>query len=305
MRLTPKNVTIAVPVFNEQPFIAATLRSAAPQAANIIVVDNASSDATGEIVIDLAKEYGNISYVRHPANRGAINNYLYALEAANTEYFMWLGGHDQLTDGYVKLLSGALDRDPEVVLAFPPSGNLDSEGRPIGSYRCEFAELLTSPHAHERVYAIIRGLTDCSMVHGLFRRSALLRSWFHVPCIGFDHVLLCRAAALGKFQLVDGTRYLRRNPHSHDSKAKQLSRITPDNDGLQADCYDPMLRAQLEVMQSLAPGFFWTEKARLQLIRRFGFFPGDTPLGNYRNKVISSSLYGLRGLRSLIAQDRR
>lgn len=297
--------TIAVPVFNEQLFIEETLRSAVRQAANILVCDNASIDGTGEIVIRLAKEFDNIRYIRHATNLGAINNYLFALEAADTEYFLWLGGHDKLAEHYVERLSAALDNDAGAVLAFPPSQIIDRHGDRIGAYACDFSAPLKSERAHERVYAMICRLTDCSMVHGLFRREALQRSWFNVPCMGFDHVVLCRSAALGRVLFVEGTSYLRRIPRAEDSKEKQLERITAQTSSLQDDCYDPMLKGQFEVMRSLPAGFIWREKARVQLIRRFGFFRDGTAIGSYENRLIAAGIDSLRGLRKLVQPDPR
>jgi glycosyltransferase involved in cell wall biosynthesis len=293
------NVTIAIPVFNEEDYLEETVHSAVAQGCLVSVIDNASTDRTAEIGAGLTRKFENVKYFCHSANIGAINNYRFALETAHTEYFMWLGGHDLIERGYVASLLTAIESEQDALLAFPSSQNIDRTGKSLDIYQCEFAESLQDPRPLARVSALIRWLSDCSMLHGLFRRQPILDCWYEEACIGFDHVLLCRIAAKGKLLFVDGPRYLRRHPRTEDSLEDQLERISPHARGLQPLIYDQMCRAQLEVMKAGASGLIGIGKARFHLIRRFGLFRGATLSEDLMNRAIATAFSGAKIMRNV------
>src|SRR5215510_2885340 len=144
-------VTIGIPVYNEAPFIEAALLSAIAQQVPVIVGDNASTDGTQETCFRVARNHPCVTYIRHETNLGALRNFKYCLDAATTPYFMWLGGHDLLPEGYVSALEEALDSDPEAVLAFGTAQHIDRDGRLQHLYEYSFAALLGVPNVLRRM----------------------------------------------------------------------------------------------------------------------------------------------------------
>jgi glycosyltransferase involved in cell wall biosynthesis len=87
------SVSICIPTFNHGRFIEQSLSSATAQTfrdTEIIVLDNASEDATTEIVAAAASRDSRIRYVRHPKNIGLIGNLNACIEMARGTYIKLL-----------------------------------------------------------------------------------------------------------------------------------------------------------------------------------------------------------------------
>lgn len=118
----PKPVTIGVPVFNGAELLGeslACLRRDPYAAFRVIILDNASTDATPLIAKQVIDEDSRFSYVRHPTNIGAISNFLSAVERCETEYFLWRAHDDLSNPSFLTELVALLDANPDSVLATP------------------------------------------------------------------------------------------------------------------------------------------------------------------------------------------
>src|SRR5437867_3679459 len=90
-------VSIGLPVYNGQQFVACAIESILRQAFTdfqLVITDNASTDKTGSICRSFAERDRRIVYHRLPRNIGAILNFerVYMLCGAG-EYFKW-AAHD-------------------------------------------------------------------------------------------------------------------------------------------------------------------------------------------------------------------
>jgi glycosyltransferase involved in cell wall biosynthesis len=65
-----KTVAVVVPAYNEEKLITNVLKTVPAFVDHIVVVDDASSDRTGEIVKSKQEGDSRITYVRHPQNTG-------------------------------------------------------------------------------------------------------------------------------------------------------------------------------------------------------------------------------------------
>lgn len=224
--------TVGIPVFNEARLLANTLRSVAGQADRIIICDNASTDATEEICREFAASHANVKYVRMKANRGAGASFRRCLDLAETEYFMWLGGHDLLVPAYVAGLKQVLDNNPDVLLAFPNALHLDVEYHYLRFYYYTWSGYLMSEKPEIRVAAIVQLLLDdCTMYHGLYRKEALnsffasFNKFAHIKNFYLDHVVLAYIARLGKMKLYPYCNYIRIDPRETSSKEENWRRV--------------------------------------------------------------------------------
>lgn len=130
--------TVAIPVFNQRDFIAQTVRSALDQDIadlEILVVDNASSDDTGNVVQGIAAGNARVRYVRHPANIGMARNFSACISLARGEFVQILCADDALEPGCTAALADALSRHPECVLAACGRIFTDESFRPIRTVR--------------------------------------------------------------------------------------------------------------------------------------------------------------------------
>lgn len=87
-------VSIMIPVFNRETLIRDTVQSAIDQTyqnVEVVVVDNASTDKTWEIVQELANYDSRIRGFRNPTNVGPVRNWRSCLDRAKGELanFLW------------------------------------------------------------------------------------------------------------------------------------------------------------------------------------------------------------------------
>lgn len=98
MKSTPK-VSILIPVFNMEQFLARALESACKQSfrdIEIICVDDCSTDGSVKILEDFAARDGRIRIVRHGKNLGLLATRETAVREARGEYVMHLDSDDEL-----------------------------------------------------------------------------------------------------------------------------------------------------------------------------------------------------------------
>lgn len=179
-------LSIGVPVFNGEPYLAQSLEAILRQTftnLEVIVSDNASTDRTGEICRSYAARDKRIRYSRSLTNIGLLPNFRRVLELASGEYFMWAACDDYWSPNYVETLVACLEQNPDAVLAAGRilSVNPSCAGRtdhppadpPVPGTRphVDTAKQLLYQHAF-------------GWLHGVFRREALVRlsgSFFRGP----------------------------------------------------------------------------------------------------------------------------
>ena len=114
-------VSIGMPVFNGESFIRESLDSLLTQTFGdfeLIISDNASTDATRAICLEYSGKDQRIRYVRQAKNFGPLDNFKFVLEAASGEYFMWAAHDDRRDKRFLELTVAVLDEQEEVGLVF-------------------------------------------------------------------------------------------------------------------------------------------------------------------------------------------
>jgi glycosyltransferase involved in cell wall biosynthesis len=122
MEITNKDfplVSIGVPVFNGEKGLECALNSLIEQDypnLEIIISDNASTDATPEICERYLKKDLRIKYYRSEKNYGSVQNFNRVFELSSGKYFMW-AAHDDLRErSFVRACVEKLEQFPEAVL---------------------------------------------------------------------------------------------------------------------------------------------------------------------------------------------
>lgn len=90
-------VSIGMPVFNGQAYVAEAIESILAQSFTdfeLIISDNDSNDLTENICRKYAQQDCRVKYVRQKTNLGALGNFAYVLDHAVGQYFMWAGCDD-------------------------------------------------------------------------------------------------------------------------------------------------------------------------------------------------------------------
>lgn len=222
------DVTIGIPVYNEEHFIAQAIESALGQAGQIIISDNASTDNTGDICLSYASRYENIVYIKHPVNIGSMSNFSYCLDCARTKYFMWLGAHDFIEHGYVEKLLNILQLNSKISFVYANTQYVDERNKEINlNMFNEFAGL-RDRSAAKRILSFIENLVDCSMIHGLHRTSFIRSAMVLKKALGIDHAILCNLASFGPVYHCNNKKYYRRKMDIKNTVDDYMKKIVGD-----------------------------------------------------------------------------
>lgn len=191
-------VSIGVPIFNEAMHLAMTLDSLLAQDypnIEIVICDNASTDATPDICAHAAGRDSRIRVLRAAENQGATANFQRCLDEANGDFFMWAGGHDLWSSNYVSQCIAALDAHPAAIIAVPESNWIDENGQTYGSR----ASILDTRDMVPLARLLTLLWANMHPIYGLIRTDKL-RACGSLPNYpGADMVLLAHLILEGDF----------------------------------------------------------------------------------------------------------
>lgn len=209
-------VSIAMPVYNGERFIGDAIASILGQDhgdLELIVTDNASTDATQGICEDFARADRRVRYVRNPRNLGAAPNYNRGFELARGAFVKWAAHDDRISPNFLSACLSALNADPGASLAFARTICIDPDGNEVaGPDVDETPAILDADPVDRFLRAVTLGGT-CFPIFGVFRADALRRSTLHRSYYGSDRALIAEAAFLGRLLRVeDAVFYNREHP---------------------------------------------------------------------------------------------
>lgn len=237
---TPAKLCIGLPVYNGARYLEETLSCLTGQTLDdlqIVISDNASTDATESICRAFAQRDERIAYVRHEQNRGGIWNFNHVFTYCQSPYFSWHAHDDLRAPDYYARCVAALDERPEAAWCHSRSAAINSVGEPLPDtpYRAawesepEFlAQAQGRPHRFgrlsanpvERFRGVLLGRGYCLDLFGVIR-SDVLRSTRGIP--GFIHSgkeLLLELATRGEYvELPEEMFYVR----LHDEQSTALN----------------------------------------------------------------------------------
>lgn len=203
-------VTVGVPVFNGERFLAEAVDSLLAQTLTdfeLVIADNASTDGTESIGRNYAERDSRIRYIRHPRNLGAPANWNFLASVARGVYFKWASANDTCAPTMLADCVAVLDASPGVVLCYGRTQLVDEKGN---SQLFDADIDLSNARPSERFSRVCRHLTMNNAQCGLIRRDALMRTRLDRPYPGGDMVLMAELSLLGQFRLLPGTHLYRR-----------------------------------------------------------------------------------------------
>jgi hypothetical protein len=205
-------VTVVVIAYNDAAHIADAVASALAQGdavAEVVVVDDASSDDTPCVLEQITAAEPRVRVVRRAANSGGCGTPRNdGIEAARSSWVVFLDSDDILPPKAVDaLLAAALRYDADVAAGLCVRRELPS-GREIPWQ----PELFTTESVHEGVAARPRTLWDTLSVNKIYRRDFLLEKQIRFPDGAAhyeDFVFTARVyAARPRFAVIPDTVYL-------------------------------------------------------------------------------------------------
>jgi glycosyltransferase involved in cell wall biosynthesis len=165
------HVTVTIPAFNHERYIARAIESVLDQShrdLDVVVVDDGSSDGT----LAVARRYasaGRVRCERNPENLGLAANWNRCLELATGPLVMVMGDDDELDADYLARVSQLFDEHPQAGFAYAPVRTVDAEGLVLEPGEEREVECLSAGDV--AVGALIR--TGVSTVTSVFRLAAV------------------------------------------------------------------------------------------------------------------------------------
>jgi glycosyltransferase involved in cell wall biosynthesis len=204
-------ITVGVPVYNGERYLAATLDSLLNQTVDdfvVLVGDNASTDGTSEIARSYAARDHRVRHIRHPHNLGAAANYSRLCDMAETEFFRWSAADDCSEPRFHAACLEALERDSDAVLAYPRVMIIDADGKKMGEYE----EGLHLPQARpgDRFFMLLRNTRLCNALYGVGRTEVYRRTRLLGAYRGSDIIFQAELSLYGKILEVPEPLLLRR-----------------------------------------------------------------------------------------------
>lgn len=248
-------VSIGFAVRNGALYLARALDSILAQTFTdfeVIISDNASTDATEDICRKYAQKDSRIRYSRNPRNIGGANNENFTVQMARGKYFRWAAHDDMLAPELLERCVQALEQHPDIVLCYSSVVEIDQLGREI---KVSTRTRGTSLKPHQRMRELMYRNHACEMIYGLIRTDVLRGTRLQQNYTDSDRTLLCELALCGPFyELPEPLFYKRYHPANvYVDFRERMAWFIPDIGGalafpnwLQfADMYHTVARVEL------------------------------------------------------------
>lgn len=214
-------VSVCIPTYNRAEKLSRAVRHLLAQTHSnleIVISDNASTDATQKICLDLCSENENIRYFRHAINLGPTRNFEFARAQATGKYFLWHGDDDYLDANFIRVCVDALEKDSSLILVSGLSAF--HRGDDVITHHGNHIEL-ESRAGWLRALKFIFMVEDGSIFCGLYRRADVAEC--QAPnCLGGDHVWLVEVLFKGKARVIPGSLIYREFGGSTSSSFERL-----------------------------------------------------------------------------------
>ncbi|MDR1963458.1 MAG: glycosyltransferase family 2 protein [Planctomycetaceae bacterium] len=218
-------VTVVIPVYNEERFLRECLESVVHQVDHVIIGDNASTDGTEAICREFAEKYNHITYFRNTENLGGSQNFILCAEKVDTEFIFHLGGHDLVPPNYVATLKETLKMNSDAVCAYADVQFIDCNGKLF--FRQEFNNpqsqfewgKMIAPYLAEsqpllRATEYILHESPAYIIYGLYHTKDIIQEWTTFrPVTLCDIIVLFNVLLKGKFIHSSNTEFLFRDVH--------------------------------------------------------------------------------------------
>ena len=203
---TPK-VVLGLPAFNRPDTLARTLESLLSQTRRdfaLVVVDDAASNETRDIVESYAAEYPHIHYEANHTRLGMVGNWRKVFERGralypSTPYFAWVSDHDLWHARWLDELITVLDTHPNVVLVYPEHIRMLPERSEI--VRKDFETVGVTSRA-KRIGSSARRMLAGNMIYGLMRVDALEAAGVFRAVVTPDRQVLLALSLFGQVRQV-------------------------------------------------------------------------------------------------------
>jgi glycosyltransferase involved in cell wall biosynthesis len=228
-------VVLGMTLYNNAAHLAHAIESLLAQTHQdfvLLLLDDASADATPEVAQRYALQDPRVRYVRHAERKAMIATWrevaeLAAAEYPATEYFAWVSDHDWWHPRWLERLIAELDADPSAVLAYPIVKRVSPEGAEVdkGARRFDMSEC--GDLSARWTLFCHDGIGAGDMVYGLMRIAALRQAGVFRPVLRPDRLLIAELTLRGRIRQVGEVLWYRRRSEEASVDRQQKTLLLP------------------------------------------------------------------------------
>lgn len=213
-------VSVGMPVYNGERWITEAIDSVLAQTYSnleLLISDNASTDATERICREFAERDSRVRYHRNPRNIGLNDNYTRVFELASGKYFKWASSNDICAPRLIEACVGPLETDRDVVLCYSKTRILGGGSELGDAYE---DDLGSDAPPCERMKHLLENIRLNNAINGVIRAEPLRRTGLIGDYFSSDVVLLAELALHGRIVQVPEELFFRRMTPESSTKLK-------------------------------------------------------------------------------------
>ena len=215
MKSSSPKVSIGFPVYNGENYVANALRGLLGQDFQdfeLIISDNASTDRTQEVCLEIARQDSRVKYFRNGTNIGLAANHNRTFDLSRGLYFKWAAHDDDFPSTMLSRFVSALDEGPaNTSLVYSRCEYIDAQGNVQGVDSDGVAK--DDPRPHKRLCHFLGQVHMYNCTYGLIRSDMLRKTRLLGRYPGADYVLFAELAMLGVFvEIPEALLRIRRHP---------------------------------------------------------------------------------------------
>jgi putative sugar O-methyltransferase len=200
----------------------------------LLLLDDASSDATEQVGRDAERRDPRVRYYRHESRRAMVATWREVAEIAMREcpsatMFAWVSDHDRWHPRWLERLVAEMDVDPEAVLAYPITRRFEDQAEIEKGPR--FFDTSGCTDLAARWAKFCREGVGCGdMVYGLIRIEALRRAGIFRPVLRPDRLLMAELTLQGAIRQVPEVLWFRRQSQMSSVERQHATLLLPGDE---------------------------------------------------------------------------
>ncbi|OFW16897.1 MAG: hypothetical protein A3H29_11640 [Acidobacteria bacterium RIFCSPLOWO2_02_FULL_67_21] len=236
--MTPEpRVVLGMTLYNNAEQLPHAMESLLAQTCSgfrLLLLDDASTDATEETARRYVARDRRVRYARHATRRAMIDTWREVAETAmrdcpSAEYFAWVSDHDVWHPQWLERLLADLDSDPGAVLAYPITRRLMQDGEEIDKGPRLFETTAFRDLQTRWRYFCREGVGAGDMVYGLIRMEALRRAGIFRPVLRPDRLLVAELTLQGRIRQVPDVLWFRRQSAAASVERQGTTLLLPED----------------------------------------------------------------------------
>lgn len=247
-----------MPVYNGEEFLGVAIDSLLAQTCGnfeLVISDNASTDATESICRAYAAKDARIKYQRNTVNIGASENYNSVFRRSTAPYFKWASSNDYCAPEFLARCVEVLNANADTALVYPRTRLFRVTLDDAQDYQDSVD--IRDENAVVRFERMIAQLGLNNIMNGVMRSAPLKRTPLIKPFFASDCVLMAELALYGKIIEYPEFLFYRRMDEKTATKLKSAEEVLRH--------YDPELKNPMLFQEWKAMREYFAAVARSEL----------------------------------------